>query len=80
MMDWLKATAAAFTAVSLLVGICMGLLSGSFAFLERNPDIIQDYRSPDGQYIATIRTKSRRWMEKLGAVLVVNGSYFAPGR
>jgi hypothetical protein len=58
-MDWLKATAAAFTAVSLLVGICVGLLSGPFVFLVREPDSIQDYLSPDGEYVATIRAQGR---------------------
>jgi hypothetical protein len=57
-MDWLKATAAAFTAVSALVGIFIGLLYGPFAFLVRDPDRIEDYASPDGEYVATIRTES----------------------
>ena len=58
MMDWLKATAAAFTAVSVLVGIFIGLLYGPFAFLIRDPDRIEDYKSPDGEYVATVRTES----------------------
>jgi hypothetical protein len=58
MMDWLKATAAAFMAVSVLVGIFIGLLYGPLAFLVRDPDKIQDYRSPDGEYVATVRTES----------------------
>jgi hypothetical protein len=58
MMDWLKATAAAFTAVSALVGIVVGLLYGPLSFLVREPDSVQDYASPDGKYIATVRTES----------------------
>lgn len=58
MMDWLKATVAAFTAVSALVGIVVGLLYGPFSYLVREPDRIQDYASPDGKYIATVRTES----------------------
>jgi hypothetical protein len=42
MMDWLKATAAAFTAVSVLVGIFIVLLYGPFAFLVREPDAPTD--------------------------------------
>ena len=58
MMDWLKATAAAFSAVSVLVGISIGLLYGPLAFLVREPDEIQDFASPDGEYVATVRTES----------------------
>jgi hypothetical protein len=52
MMDWFKATAAAFTAVSILVGIFIGLLCGPWAFLVRHRDKIEDYASPDGEYVA----------------------------
>ena len=58
MKDWLKATAADFTAVSALVGIVVGLLYGPLSYLVREPDRIQDYASPDGRYIATVRTES----------------------
>ena len=51
MMDWLKATAAAFTAVSVLVGILIGLLYSPFAFLIRDPDRIEDYKSPDAVFL-----------------------------
>ena len=39
----------------LLVALFFG---GSALFDHRNPDRVQDYTSPDGRYVATLRTES----------------------
>jgi hypothetical protein len=59
MMDWLKATAAAFTAVTALVALFIAFIYRCGGHLEpREPDDIQDYLSPDGNYVATVKTES----------------------
>ena len=59
MIDWLKATAAAFTAVSALVGIYLLFLFRYGPLLDaRDPDDIQDCLSHDGNYVATVETES----------------------
>ena len=58
-MDWLKATAAAFTAVTALVALFIAFIYRCGGHLEpREPDDIQDYLSPDGNYVATVKTES----------------------
>jgi hypothetical protein len=59
MIDWLKATAAAFTAVSALVALFIAFTYRCGGHLEpREPDDIQDYLSPDGNYVATVKTEN----------------------
>jgi hypothetical protein len=59
MMDWLKATAAAFTAVTAWVALFIAFIYRCGGHLEpRGPDDIQDYLSPDGNYVATVKTES----------------------
>ncbi len=59
MMDWVKATAAAFTAVTALVALFIAFIYRCGGHLEpREPDDIQDYLSPDGNYVATVKTES----------------------
>lgn len=58
MMDWLKATAAAFTAVATLVGLCIAFIYRCGGPVELREDDIQDYVSPDGNYVATVKTAS----------------------
>ena len=58
MMDWLKATAAAFTAVTILVALFIAFIYRFDGHLEpREPDDVQDYLSPDG--IISPRLKRR---------------------
>jgi hypothetical protein len=57
--DWLIAFAMAWTAVSALLVLFVALFFGGSALIDhRNPDSVQDYTSPDGKYVATLRTES----------------------
>lgn len=57
--EWLIAFAMAWTAVSaLLVGFVALFFGGSALIDHRHPDRVQDYASPDGKYVATLRTES----------------------
>src|ERR1700677_1510674 len=57
--DWLIAFAMAWTAVSALVVLFVALFFGGSALIDhRDPDRVQDYTSPDGKYVATLRTES----------------------
>src|ERR1700678_3693399 len=59
--DWLIAFAMAWTAVSALVVLFVALFFGGSALIDhRDPDRVQDYTSPDGKYVATLRTESGR--------------------